>query len=121
MLPVTSSPLVASPPTAILTASTIAWWSPETRGLHCTLDACGVPDSSGQCAPACYSCNRSEGGSWTLYNPSPWVVGPQLTCCWGWGAWVMSGWRMEQRGAEQQSTLGLWWSSWMSSPEGGWY
>ena len=48
-------------------------WSLETRGLRCALDAHGVPDSSGRCAPACYSCNKSE-GSWTLYGPSPLVV-----------------------------------------------
>ena len=49
-------------------------WSPETGGLCCTLTVHGVPDSSRQCALACYSCNRSEGGSWTSHNPSPWVV-----------------------------------------------
>src|SRR6266436_6932617 len=98
--PVTSSPLVASPPTAILTASTIAWMVSRDRGSHCALDVHRVLGSSGQCAPVCYSCNRSEGGSWTSYDPSPWVAGLQPTCCWGQGAWVVSRQRMEQRGAE---------------------
>src|SRR5258708_30498636 len=62
-------------------------WSLETGGLHCALDVRRVLDSSGQCALACYSCNRSKGGSWTSYNPSPWVAGLQLTCCLGWWAW----------------------------------
>src|SRR5260221_7036926 len=84
-------------------------WSPETRGLCCTLDAHGVLDSSGQCAPACYSCSRSEVGSWTSYDPSPWVAGLQPVCCWG------------RREVEWQSTLGSWqrWQgSWTSSSEG---
>src|SRR5258707_10167076 len=63
-------------------------WSLETRGLHCALDACKVPDSSRQYALACYNCSRSKVGSWTLYNPSPWVVGLQPVCCWGQRAWV---------------------------------
>src|SRR6266446_4755882 len=91
MSPVTPSPLMASPPTAILTASAIAWMVSRDRGMHCTLDAHGVLDSSGQCAPACYNCSRSEVGSWTSYDPSPWVVGPQLVCCWGQRAWVSEG------------------------------
>ena len=49
-------------------------WSLETGGLCCALTAHGVPDSSRQCALACYSCNRSKGGSWTSHDPSPWVV-----------------------------------------------
>src|SRR5258708_39391766 len=71
-------------------------FSLETRGLHCALDARRVPDSSGQCAPACYNCSRSEVGSWTSYDPSPWVVGLQLVCCCGRRAWVSKwqvGWR----------------------------
>src|SRR5258708_39652308 len=110
MLPVTPSPLVASPLTAILTASMIAWMVSGDKGsaLHT------------KCALACYSCNRSKVGSWTSYDPSPWVAGPQPTCCWGQGAWV-SEWRMEQREAEWQSVLGpwqRWWGSWTSSSEG---
>src|SRR5258708_22886484 len=93
----------------------------ETRGLRCALNAHGVPDSSRQCAPACYNCSRSKVGSWTSYDPSPWVAGPQLVCCWGWRAWV-SEWQVGQRKAERQSTLGSWqrWQgSWASSSEGG--
>ena len=39
-------PLVASPPTAILMASAIAWMVSGDRGLCCALDVHGVPGSS---------------------------------------------------------------------------
>src|SRR5258708_20048958 len=55
-------------------------WSPEARGLRCTLCVCRVPVSSGQCALACCNCSRSVAASWTSYVPSPWVVGLLLVC-----------------------------------------
>src|SRR5258708_3892675 len=60
----------------------------QRQGVCIVHSMCGVPGSSGQCAPACYSCSRSKVGSWTSYDPSPWVAGLQPVCCWGWRAWV---------------------------------
>src|SRR5258707_14039914 len=83
----------------------------SVTGVTCDTTVVGcdirVPDSCGQCALACYSCNRPEVGSWTSCNLSPWVAAQWLTCCHQWEAWVTDGWRVEWREAEQQRVMSV--------------
>src|SRR6266436_9128130 len=93
--------------------------SPSSGGYAC--DAVLLDQTMAE-HDTCYSCNRSVGGSWTSYNLSPWVVGPQLTCCWGQEEW--SGQRVGQREVGWQNALGLWWrwqGSWALLSEGRWH